>query len=616
MDIRCGSCNKLFRVADDKISGKGIRFKCSRCGEVITVMRDESALHAPGPAVTPGAAPAPPKPSPPDAAPSLSLHEQQPLSPPSAQDTQSQGYSPPVPPTGMDDFDFSEPHEAAAAGGQQEDSFGGEGFSFNAPAAPTGMEAGSAGEISIPQEEQPKEEAGFEFPEDGMSEPARKPAFTGGSAVSAEEPGPLSEPSAEEQQAPELTMDEEIRPGPATVQAGGAPASTGEDMGIDLGQALAVPKTSSDAGYHPRAWSSAAEDAAIGMPVEPDRSGVQAKEPAETVNPLASGNLTGAIAGLGCALPMVLLAMFAFGLMVRFLPDFSGFPRNHLLAVIGTGLVSLGVMTGVVIAVVQAQAGKKLFVLLNILIGSVFGMVYGAGMNIVTTVASRQELNVSGMIAGAISGAFLAFLLSLLISIARRTILFTKDESFSTALSGLQKAGLALSLAVILVSLYAEGTLIGSMEKAAQVIQQQFEEDVTPEGLSVLNAHGYVDPATGDLIITGTVRNGLGTEKEGWYVETDVFDKDQNVLATVKMLNGVQLFDQRDFDILAKRGRNIDELKAGMVVALQGGTVPPQGSVDFEMRLMNPPQAMASFYPAPKQFSFREQAASDAPEAN
>jgi hypothetical protein len=85
-----------------------------------------------------------------------------------------------------------------------------------------------------------------------------------------------------------------------------------------------------------------------------------------------------------------------------------------------------------------------------------------------------------------------------------------------------------------------------------------------------------------------------------------VFDKEQKLLSTVKMLNGVQLLEPRDFDILAKRGKDVDKLKAGMVLALQGGTIPPKGSVDFEVHVMDPPSSMASFYPALRQFSFQD----------
>ncbi len=41
MDVRCPGCNKLFRIADEKITGSGIRFTCTRCGEAVKVTREE-----------------------------------------------------------------------------------------------------------------------------------------------------------------------------------------------------------------------------------------------------------------------------------------------------------------------------------------------------------------------------------------------------------------------------------------------------------------------------------------------------------------------------------------------------------------------------------------------
>jgi phage FluMu protein Com len=41
MEVRCGKCNKLFRVADDKITGIGIKFPCTRCGEYIRITHEE-----------------------------------------------------------------------------------------------------------------------------------------------------------------------------------------------------------------------------------------------------------------------------------------------------------------------------------------------------------------------------------------------------------------------------------------------------------------------------------------------------------------------------------------------------------------------------------------------
>src|SRR5512147_1766333 len=41
MEVRCGKCNKLFRVSDDKITGRGIKFSCTRCGEYVKITRAE-----------------------------------------------------------------------------------------------------------------------------------------------------------------------------------------------------------------------------------------------------------------------------------------------------------------------------------------------------------------------------------------------------------------------------------------------------------------------------------------------------------------------------------------------------------------------------------------------
>lgn len=41
MEVRCGSCNKLFRIADEKISGSGIKFACSHCHGPVKITREE-----------------------------------------------------------------------------------------------------------------------------------------------------------------------------------------------------------------------------------------------------------------------------------------------------------------------------------------------------------------------------------------------------------------------------------------------------------------------------------------------------------------------------------------------------------------------------------------------
>jgi len=41
MEVRCGKCDKLFRVPDEKISGKGIKFACTRCSTIVIITRED-----------------------------------------------------------------------------------------------------------------------------------------------------------------------------------------------------------------------------------------------------------------------------------------------------------------------------------------------------------------------------------------------------------------------------------------------------------------------------------------------------------------------------------------------------------------------------------------------
>ena len=618
MDIRCGSCNKLFRIADEKVAGKAVRFKCSRCGEIITISKKEPDTPS-ATAVEPSAPAVPPQVSSPSsaAAPAVSPAEK---TPPQAakqeyqpQEYQPQEYQAPEPSGGMEDFDFSQPHEAAAAAVSEEESRGEGGFSFGAPGDETSSGLSGEGDVAVSENEARETEASFQFPADVISEPARKSAFASApdTTEDQEEPG-QEEPGQEERPSgevnvPELGMAEDIAseaspdspPVAVPLKDAGIDAAETEQSEdtIDLGQALAIPRTAdredapSVARSAPRAAVAASSDRTE------DNIGLGSDE---RVHPLASGNVSGAVSGLGCGLPVALLLLFGFGMMVKVVPMLSALPLYHLVIVIGTGIFGISVMIGMVISIAQAQAGRRLFFLLNILIGSLFGALYGTGMNVVTSLASGAGVTVPGLVGGAASGGTIAFLLSILIVIVRRIIYFSKEESFGIPLSVSQKVGIAASLLVVLGSLYAEGTLIGRMEQATQEIQQRLDPGINSDGLSVENPYGYIDASTGDLVVTGTVRNSLGQEKQGWYLEVGVYDKDQKLLATVRMLNGVQLLGRRDIETLVSRGQNADELRTRMEEALDGAVLPAHGSRDFEVRFLNPPAGMASFYPVLK----------------
>jgi predicted Zn finger-like uncharacterized protein len=643
MDIRCGNCSKLFRVADEKIAGKGIRFKCTKCGEIVTITKQDfeadlaargTAVQAPAVQAVPPPRPASPPPPPASAPPVETEAKEYQPSPQSADEFEAQEYKQPeTPRAGLDDFDFSDPHDAAQHA-QQED-FGG-GFSFDASTEP---DQEASGEVSISEKEANEAEAAFSFPEDMISEPNRKPAF----APAAEEPaageGAEGTPSAEETeeketgdaldlsalqtetpaQEQEVTLDMEPAPakipqadvpkgpvftppfkkGPSTPPAG-RPSGLEprkDEQEIDLAAALAIPKEGNE---EEESFSFSGSRAADGDIMLNARAASQQAD--GNVHPLASGNLTGAVTGLGCGLPMVAFLIFGFGLIMKFVPVLSQMPFYHIVIAVGTGIFSMSVMIGILVAIVQARAGKKLFFLLNMLLAASFGAAFGAIMNIAVSLASGKVLSVENLLRAAVSSGLLAFLLSIALVIVRRILIFTKHETFSANLNGGQKAWFVISLVVVLFALYAQGSLTGRMEQSMQESMHRFQEGITPDGLTVVDPKAYIDPSTGDLVITGSVRNNLGRAKRGWYLEADVYDNMQAVVAKIAMANGIQILSEEEWNILQKRGKNIDQLRARMLLGLQNGEIPAKGSVPFEMHLMNPPAGVAGFLPVLKKY--------------
>jgi hypothetical protein len=113
------------------------------------------------------------------------------------------------------------------------------------------------------------------------------------------------------------------------------------------------------------------------------------------------------------------------------------------------------------------------------------------------------------------------------------------------------------------------------------------------EGLRILNGAGSVEP-NGDLLISGLVENATDKERSAWYVVVDVFDAQGKVLSQIRLLNGKQIYTRKDYDVLAKRGTNIQELKT-KILQEHGVIIPAKGSVPFELRYIQPPVGVASF---------------------
>lgn len=149
---------------------------------------------------------------------------------------------------------------------------------------------------------------------------------------------------------------------------------------------------------------------------------------------------------------------------------------------------------------------------------------------------------------------------------------------------------IAVLLVIIVAAVFGAKRYIG---RASQQVSDAVKAVTSPEGLLVTSASGAIDPGNQDLVITGVIENTTDKPRPAWYVVADVYDAQNTVLIRAKMLSGKQIYTRRDYDILVKRGQNIQELK--MKMQEPGTIIPPKGSVNFEIRIMEPPVGIASF---------------------
>ncbi|MGE5173133.1 MAG: hypothetical protein ACM3MD_04825 [Betaproteobacteria bacterium] len=131
------------------------------------------------------------------------------------------------------------------------------------------------------------------------------------------------------------------------------------------------------------------------------------------------------------------------------------------------------------------------------------------------------------------------------------------------------------------------------LRSSKSTVSESTSAITTVEGLRIVNASASLEP-NGDLLISGSVENTTDKERNAWYIVVDIFDANGSVMNKVRFLNGKQLFTRSDYEILAKRGVDVQGLKA-KALQEQGVVVPPKGTVAFEMRYLQPPIGIASF---------------------
>lgn len=171
-----------------------------------------------------------------------------------------------------------------------------------------------------------------------------------------------------------------------------------------------------------------------------------------------------------------------------------------------------------------------------------------------------------------------------------------EEPAYSSTPTRSSRMPFALIGAVLLLGLAGYG-VFRYLQEAPQSPQQKVEEAtheiISNEGLQIVNPSGAMD-AKGDLLVTGVIENNTDKERNAWYVVIDVSNDQGAVLSKIRLLNGSQIYSTRDFEILAGRGQNVQELKT-KILQDKGNVIPPRGRVNFEARYLQPPAGIASF---------------------
>jgi hypothetical protein len=166
------------------------------------------------------------------------------------------------------------------------------------------------------------------------------------------------------------------------------------------------------------------------------------------------------------------------------------------------------------------------------------------------------------------------------------------SASSPAATSSTSRQLMVLAIAVLIIAAVGYSAL--SHFKASTPVSQAPVGMLTSiDGLEVMNTAATYD-TRGDYVISGDIVNTTDVERPAWLIVAEMFDNQGILLGRARMLNGIELYTRRDYEILAKRGTNIQELKARNLQE-QRSKLLPKGTVHFEITILEAPAGGVTF---------------------
>jgi hypothetical protein len=131
------------------------------------------------------------------------------------------------------------------------------------------------------------------------------------------------------------------------------------------------------------------------------------------------------------------------------------------------------------------------------------------------------------------------------------------------------------------------------MQPDSMDAREVFKGLISPDGLRIASVSRSVDE-NHDFLIEGAIENTTNREWSDWYVVVDVYGSQGAILDSARMWNGKQLFTTKDYEILAKRGVDVKQLRTKNLYE-PGVVIPPRGTVHFEIRFMELSNTISGF---------------------
>ncbi len=297
-------------------------------------------------------------------------------------------------------------------------------------------------------------------------------------------------------------------------------------------------------------------------------------------NPIVSGAFSGAVGGIGCAVPTVLLALLGIGVISMGM-DIPARTTTAAILISFLEMFSLGIIIGTALAVIGAKTGMDAWSFPGWLTGTLIGMTIGFINGTAVGTMLGGVFGVAAVLSSTLIEGIKAALLTAVIILVKRQSFFSYEEgSLSAPLTKTQAliTGMLFLLVFVSVGLEAKGLLLA---------KAMYRHNMSTEGLVLKDVEGSFT-AEGDLLLKGTIENRSGAEKTGWIVVAELLDEQERVIRKATLINGLQLYSARERRILHERGR---QAPRPIPARSEDRTViRPWGSVSFEVLFVDPPK--------------------------